>query len=126
MVHPTRSVNKYVGQDLEDLIIFQTLLLISNVRAHRPMYFDLVCVCVCCACIKQCTCTSYLSLDRPLTSAFASVAPQAMKDALEMAVLTTVSHPNIIQVGYSLGPRGRSFEKGRVESRNRGGWVRGA
>ncbi len=24
---------------------------------------------------------------------------QAMKDALEMAVLTTVSHPNIIQVG---------------------------
>jgi hypothetical protein len=32
---------------------------------------------------------------------------QAMKDALEMAVLTTVSHPNIIQVRlYLLKPAG--------------------
>lgn len=30
---------------------------------------------------------------------------QAMKDALEMAVLTTVSHPNIIQVTRSAGLR---------------------
>lgn len=34
---------------------------------------------------------------------------QAMKDALEMAVLSTISHPNIIQVGGARGFRPRDW-----------------